>query len=422
MKFLKKVASEINIRLQALLIRPGIRLSVGKILAGVISATWLILLVRKIDKNEFATVVVVLAFSALTSVLHDGGQLMLLAKAVAIKPEFKEEISFIVFKRRVILALISLSIVTIIFSHTGNSGVTPMFLIWPSVLATVGYSTIFAVLRVSGIVDLEAKNEFFSRLVLIISGITMLSWGLSATKVIALYSAVDVLSFIVIYKKNRHLLGKKIGVEARTYTKQQLHWRVSSIVTFSSAIGLLLARTDPIFISALRRNDEVATFSVGLRFVEFLIVPVGTVLALKIANFSRTNSTTEIFSTVKSISVYSVSAVLVLQILASIMPFVFGSDYANAETPLRILAFSVVPMSLGSIFISWLTIKSPPRALAAFFIGLMCSVTAHLILTSKYGPSGAAFANLIANTTMATAAYFFFKSTVARNLKIFSAD
>jgi len=416
MKLLKKSVDWAIAQLQALLVRPGIRLSAGKILAGVVSATWLIFLVRKIDKNEFATVVLVLAFAALTSVLHDGGQLVLLAKAVAIRPDFKEELSFVVFKRRFAMAILALAIVTIIYSQTTNTNVLTVLLIWPSVLATVGYSTIFAVVRVSGVVDLEAKNEFYSRLVLMVSGFTLLSWGLSAPKVIALYSAVDVLSFIIVSQRHRELLGKKSGPEAKTFVHQQLHWRVSSVVTISGAVGLLLSRTDPIFISALRGQDAVATFSAGVRFVEFLIVPVGTVIILKISKFAKTNSFSEIFEVVRSILIYSLLAVCVLQVVASLLPYIFGADYADAETPLRILAFSVIPNSVGLVFLAWLTVNSPSKSLAAVSIGLISSVIGHLILTSEYGSIGAAVTNLIANTAMATSAYLLFKNTVASSV------
>jgi O-antigen/teichoic acid export membrane protein len=414
MKLIKKFVDWLIGQLQALLVRPGIRLSAGKILAGVVSATWLIFLVRKIDKNEFATVVLVLAFAALTSVLHDGGQLVLLAKAVAIRPDFKEELSFVVFKRRFALAVLALAIVTIIYSQTTNTNVLTIFLIWPSVLATVGYSTIFAVVRVSGVVDLEAKNELYSRLVLMVSGFTLLSWGLSAPKVIALYSAVDVLSFIVVYRRHHELLGKKSSPEVKTFAHQQLHWRVSSVVTISGAVGLLLSRTDPIFISAIRGPEEVATFSVGVRFVEFLLVPVGTVIVLKISRFATTNSLNEIFSVVKSVFIYSFLALCVLQVIASLLPYVFGKDYVNAETPLRILAFSVIPNSVGSIFIAWLTVNSPSKSFVALSIGLMTSICAHLILTSEYGSTGAAVTNLFANAMVALSAYLLFKSTVNR--------
>ena len=413
MKLITKSVEWAVIHLRALLMRPGIRLSAGKILAGVVSATWLIFLVRKIDKNEFATVVLVLAFGALTSVLHDGGQLVLLAKAVAIRPDFKEELSYVVFKRRFVMAVLALAIVTIIFSQTSNASILTIVLIWPSVLASVGYSTIFAVVRVSGSVGLESKNEFYSRLVLMVSGVTLLSWGLSAPKVIALYSAVDVLSFIIVSHRHRELLGKKSGPEVKTFAHQQLHWRVSSVVTISGAVGLLLSRTDPVFISALRGQDAVATFSVGVRFVEFLLVPVGTVIVLKISKFSKTNSRDEIYRVVKLMLGYGILAVCVLQLVASLLPYVFGEDYANAETPLRILAFSVIPNSVGSVFIAWLTIKSPSKSLAALSTGLISSVICHLILTSEYGTLGAAFTNLIANTAMATSAYLLFKNTVA---------
>ena len=416
MKLITKFVERVFIQLRALLVRPGIRLSAGKILAGMVSATWLIFLVRKIDKDEFAVVVLVLAFGALTSVLHDGGQLVLLAKAVAIRPDFKEELSFIVFKRRFAMAIMALAIVTIIYSQTTNASVLTIFLIWPSVLASVGYSSIFAVVRVSGAVDLEAKNEFYSRLVLIVSGFTLLSWGLSAPKVIALYSAVDVLSFIVVSHRHRELLGKKSGPEAKTFAHQQLHWKVSSVVTISGAVGLLLSRTDPIFISALRGQDAVATFSAGVRFVEFSLVPVGTLIILKISKFAKTNSFSEIFKVVRSILIYSLLAVCVLQVVASLLPNVFGADYANAETPLRILAFSVIPNSVGSVFLAWLTVNSPLKSLAAVSIGLISSVICHLILTSEYGSIGAACTNLIANTVVATSGYLLFKNTVVSSI------
>ena len=116
----------------------------------------MIVLVREIDKSEFATVVLVLAFSSLTSVLHDGGQLVLLAKVVAIHPDIADELSSLVLRRRLALAILALVFVTIAFSAVTEASIWVVLLVWPSVLATVGYSTIFTVLRVNGAVDLEA--------------------------------------------------------------------------------------------------------------------------------------------------------------------------------------------------------------------------------------------------------------------------
>lgn len=395
--------------LAQLVTRPGVRLSAGKLTAGALSASWLILLVREIDKSEFAIVVLVLAFSALTSVLHDGGQLVLLAKAVVLQPTISEELASLVFRRRIGFAVIALTCASVIFSQISEASVVVFILIWPSVLATVGYSTIFAVIRTSGSVDLEAKNELFSRLALITLGCILLYWELSAPRVIAAYSIIDVLSFLVVYKKHGNLISQRTGPLAKNLARQQLHWRVSAIVSLTSAFGLLLARVDPLFISALRREDDVATFAVGIRFIEFLIVPVGTLIILKVSNFAKSNSLTEVTKTVRFILVYSVAAVGVLQIVASMLPVLFGSDYANAVTPLRILAFAVFPMSLGSIFIVWLTLKSPTKALISLVVGLSSNVVGHLVLTSKYGPTGASFANLCGNTAMVLTAFFFFR-------------
>jgi O-antigen/teichoic acid export membrane protein len=402
--------------LAQLVTRPGVRLSAGKLTAGMLSACWIILLVREIDKSEFAIVVLVLAFSALTSLLHDGGQLVLLAKAVALQPTFSQELASLVFRRRIGFAIIALTCASVVFSQTSEANIVVFFLIWPSVLATVGYSTIFAVIRVSGSVDLEAKSEFYSRLALIVLGCILLYWGLSAPRVIAVYSVIDVLSFLVVYKKHGNLLSQRTGMQAKDFARQQLHWRVSAIVSLTSAFGLLLARVDPIFISALRSDDDVATFAVGVRFIEFLIVPVGTLVMLKVSNFAKSNSLTEITKTVKMILIYSVGAVAVLQVVASMLPVLFGSDYGNAVTPLRILAFAVFPMSLGSIFIAWLILKSPTKALISLAVGLSGNVVGHLVLTSKYGPAGAAFANLSANSAVVLTAFFFFQKLNKSNL------
>ena len=400
---------ELKGRMGELKHRPGIRLSAGKLIAGVLSACWLILLVREIDKSNFATVALVLAFSALTSVLHDGGQLVLLAKTVALEPTIAKELSSLVFRRRIGFAVIALTCASVVFSQTSEASVVIFFLIWPSVLATVGYSTIFAVLRVSGSVDLEAKNELFSRLALITLGSILLYWGLSATRVIAIYSLIDVLSFLVVYKKHGNLLSQRPGSRARNFARQQLHLRVSAIVSLGGAGGLLLARIDPIFISALRSNDDVGTFVVGVRFIDFLIVPVGTLVILKVSNFAKSNSLTEVTKTVKYIVIYSVVAVGILQIVAPMLPVLFGSDYAIAVTPIRILAVAVIPMSLGSIFVAWLTLKNPTKVLISLAVGLSSNVIGHLVFTSKYGVNGAAFVNLSANTAMASMTFFYFR-------------
>jgi O-antigen/teichoic acid export membrane protein len=389
--------------------RPGIRLSAGKLIAGALSACWLLLLVREIDKSEFATVVLVLAFSSLTSVLHDGGQLVLLAKVVAIHPDIADELSSLVFRRRLALATLALLFVTIAFSAVTEASILVVLLIWPSVLATVGYSTIFTVLRVNGAVDLEAKNELFSRLALIIFGLVMIYWGLSATRVIGLYSVIDILSLVIVYRKHGKSLATKPRLQSRIYAREELHWRVSAIISITGATGLLFAKIDPIFVSALRNEEDVATFSIGIRFVEFLIVPVGTLIILKISNFARSNSLTEVFKTVKVVMAYALAAVGVLQIVASLLPVVFGLSYADAVAPMRILALSVFPMSIGSVFIAWLTLKQPNRALISLAIGLSSNVFAHILVTSKFGPTGAACVNFIANSIMALVAFMFFR-------------
>lgn len=409
MTLAKQFFTRFRISVQLLPTRPGIRLSAGKVIGGIFSAFWLIVLVREIDKSEFATVVLVLAFSSLTSVLHDGGQLVLLAKVVAIHPDIADELSSLVLRRRLALAILALVFVTIAFSAVTEASIWVVLLVWPSVLATVGYSTIFTVLRVNGAVDLEAKNELFSRLALITLGLIMIYWGLSANRVIGIYSAVDVLSLVIVYRKHGKSLATKPGLLARRYAREELHWRVSAMISITGAVGLLFAKIDPIFVSALRSDEDVATFSIGIRFVEFLIVPVGTLIILKISNFARSNSLTEVFKTVKVVIAYALAALVILQIVASLLPVVFGLSYTDAVAPMRILAFSVLPMSVGSVFIAWLTLKQPNRALISLAIGLSCNVVAHILVTSKFGATGAACVNLMANSIMASVAFMFFR-------------
>lgn len=380
---------------------PSKYLAAGRLGGGVISAGWLVVIARSLTKEDFAVVVLVLSMSSLTSVLHDGGQCLLLTRQISEFPSKRIQLFRLVLIRRLKLALSGVLLGTTALTMIPGMPLSAVISIAPSILATVVYTTVFSALRAGGRVGLEATNEFLSRLGLFTFGIVASTGGLNAAKVIFLYSLIDVISMTVVVSRNSDFFRSQ---KENSFTRNEignLHWRGSVMVSVTSAVGVLVARIDPIFISLLSTQVEVAKFAIGLRLVEFSIVPIGAFVAVRIAEFARVESGARLKSTLATLLVYAMIAIVILELFAPFLSDVFGEQYVGAMAPLRISAISIIPMSCSMVLLGWLTVRRPRFAFTSILVGLLSAVILHLSVTARYGAVGGAIVNLATNMSIA---------------------
>ena len=391
----------VGVRLGNLLTGRSARLSAGRVGGGIFSAIWLIVLARSLDQVSFGTVVLVLTLAFLTSMIHDGGQSAALAKSVSLQPEMTRELLFIVLRRRFMLALLSLLFISVIFQQISTASLLNVVLIFPSILSTVGYTTIFAVLRVRGSVKVESRNEFLSRLLMLTVGLMVLPWGLTSYLVIFLYSIADIITFLIVWRMYAHLFRNPSRTDLKHLVRSQLKIRSGLLLAFTNALGLLVSRLDPLLIAALSIDSEVSSFAVGSRFVEFSLIPIGAAVVLSIPRFSTVTNPDGLIAAATQLLVYGAGMALLLQLIATFLPLIVGSQYESAITPLRILSISVLVTSFGALLLAWLTLNRPLLAMCSLSLGLGASVFTHLMFTAELGARGGAISNAVASSVIA---------------------
>ncbi len=380
------------------------RLSFGRIVAGIVSSVWIIIAARHFDKNEFATVILVLAFSALTSVLHDGGQCFLLTKNVTLKPELRSELFRKTLGRRLLLGSIGYLLAFGAYDLTSSANNVTFLAIGPSVFATIVYTTVFSVHRAEGRVQMEARNEVISRLVLLLLGSLALLGGVGPLGVLAVYSLIDVVSALIVSGRNTSLFVGSVGQISDAVRELSDSTRVNIVVGISAAIGVVLARVDAVLTSIFSSEMEVANFAVGSRVLDFAIIPIGVFVAMHVPRLTASDGSDEVFKITKLLIAYGFAALVGLQLIAGYIPDAFGSQYTSAVPAFRILTLSLIPYATGAVLLSWFTIHRPSRALITVSVGLAANVLVHSAITATYGAKGAAVANVVSYTTISLSA------------------
>lgn len=175
------------------------------------------------------------------------------------------------------------------------------------------------------------------------------------------------------------------------------------------ALTVVLARTgllrgDRLILGALADPRHVGLYSVAGTATEFLSIgafAVAQVLFQPVAASSISSSTLRrlrwlaVIGTLIGVAVLVVAAPWLLETL-------FGADYADAASALRILAIAIVPFALYQIDSYLLAARG--RASSAARISVACVVLlliGNLILVPRYGIEGAAVASLVAYTALA---------------------
>lgn len=389
-------------RRQPLLRGSATRLSLGRITAGFLSSLWLVLLARKLEKSDFAAVILVLAFSALTAVLHDGGQCLLLTNEVGARPRDKLRLFRLVLFRRLRLGIVAILIGGVIYRALTDLEVRLILSIAPSIIATIVYTTVFAVQRAEGRVLQEASNEVISRLLLLFLGLVVVSNSPDATTVVLLYSVVDVVSALWVCWSNRRMFSRHSNENRNRPSSELLSkWTNNIVVAAASAVGVLIARADAILLSMLSSQIAVANFSVGYRLVEFAMVPVGTAIALQVANLTSADDPGGLRRVSGSLLKFGVASCALLLLLSPLLPRVFGTTYSDAVHPFQVVSFSLIPYSVGAAHLAWLIVKKPSRALGVVLASLITSVLLHVLLTARYGAMGAAVVNVASSSALA---------------------
>jgi O-antigen/teichoic acid export membrane protein len=173
---------------------------------------------------------------------------------------------------------------------------------------------------------------------------------------------------------------------------------------------ILYGRVDILMLSALDGADAVARYSVAYNVIVLTAVVPSVVSAAFFPVLNRAvrqggvdEASTPFFFVVRFFLLISVPLAIVLAVSAPVaLPLVFGSQYSSSVNVLRILA--ATPVAAFQIYASWYIIFAARRerpVLAFQTVGLLFNVVLNALLIPSFGPAGAAWSWLAAETLVA---------------------
>jgi len=178
-------------------------------------------------------------------------------------------------------------------------------------------------------------------------------------------------------------------------------------------MSLLNLRLDFILLSVLAGPAVVGVYAIASKFAELtriLGMAFQYVFYPKFARESRLEATQNARRLMLRAGVVSSVAIVPLWVSAGfVIPAFYGSDFAAAVSPARIILVGLVFDGVASVLIAFLYgIGRPGLGSAGIGVGLLTTVVLDLLLIPNYGAVGAAVASAVAYTATAGALYAFF--------------
>lgn len=218
---------------------------------------------------------------------------------------------------------------------------------------------------------------------------------------LTLGAAVQVLLTVRLLRRHGHVIGlERDDREWRALTSRAARGGVHSLTQ-----GVAY-RADRYFISLLIRPSAAGIYSVAASVTEVIRLgpwAVGQVLLQRFV--SRDPSVAEQRLRVWTMAVTGAIGIVIIAVAGVIVPFVFGEDYREAVTPLRILVVGEVMLASYAIDTSRIVASGSFGVAARISAsGAAAVVVLDVALIPTVGITGAAIASVIGYTVMAMAA------------------
>ena len=208
--------------------------------------------------------------------------------------------------------------------------------------------------------------------------------------------------------RRRFRVSPQVGVPRR---EVPTYLRAALPLAGIGFVSIVYERLDILMLSALSGAGDVARYSVAYNFMRLTAIVPSVVAAAFFPVLNRAlqqgsmeEAKEKFFFVVRLFILFSLPLALVLGVGAPVLvPFVFGSRYANSAHMLEILA--VTPVVAFQIYAFWyviLAVRRERRVLAVWIAGLLANVLLNAALIPRYGPAGAAWSWVSAETLVAT--------------------
>lgn len=352
-------------------------------------------------KTEVGEILYAVSLSIILSLIVDYGIDTFLIKEISSQNRSKNELCYFT-GFRTFLALIVFGVLWIIVLLQGFSATASFLCI------TIGSAYIINTINRTYLAYFQSQNEFATEtLILVLSNflliilITVSAYLLKSVTYIGI--AYIIARSIGLFISIGVLIHRKISFIPVLDMKRYWHIAKAS----SSFAMLIFLATAGVYINTIllryfateNPNEQVAYFQIGIQFVMAAgILPqvIGKgllpILASKENEFEiyfKTNNILMSLGVLISIFVYIFSEKLIL--------FVYGEKYIQVANILRILSF-VIMMRFGMMYNLFVTVKGNNwMRVAGSFAMIITTVIGNIILTPKYGASGAAICFILSH-------------------------
>lgn len=258
------------------------------------------------------------------------------------------------------------------------------------------------------------------RVLAAVLGLVVLAAGFGVVAVLVAYAGSTALALVLALVLLRSRVGwPRLEVSRagrRDVSKRSAGLAVQEI--FSAG----LARADVILLSLMAASAAVGIYGAGYRLLEvtlFLPLAIATAFA---AMFTYLDRSTE--PSIHTVYGYALKATTALMVPCAVTLFVlaeptlrllFGEDFEDSVTPLRLLAPVVALLGIVIISNALVISRRDTRIVAWAFAGAFAvNLVANLLLIGPYGASGAAGAMLITEAMLAVVMLELAARTVGR--------
>jgi PST family polysaccharide transporter len=389
------------------LVGRALALTVGRGLASVLSAAWVIIVARGLTLDQFGEVSVALALVIVLTALSDFGLQFMLARDVVDTGRIRREVLDAVIGRRLILSAASAVVMVVLYvvgTHDRNLAVPLVFSL--SIVGGGIYNPTITGYRATGKIRLEVISEIGSRAVVLVAGGLWVLAGGGVMAVAVAYSAVGLAVGVIDFLFVR---GKSV-TEPAGNPRPRISLRAAAPFALANTVGAVYARIDNYLVSLLRGAAAAGIYGASYRFQDMNLLLPSALGQLALSEAAGQEPRTRL-STGKRVAAQSVllalGPALVFSIFAApLLGFLFGHRYVVAAPIVIVLMVSTVP-GAAAIALQGLAGVTDPRRFAAATAGsLAVNVIVNLILIPPFAGLGAAWANVVSQSFLAAAYYW----------------
>lgn len=388
--------------LRSYVLRQVALLSVGRVVAGLVSAGWMIIAARRLSVGAFGDLALLLSLGMIFSSLSDFGFTALLSDVVARQPGAARHAFVRTVRSRIPMgAAGSLGVGAAYLLAARDDRLIIPILFAVSLVATTVYSSATAVFRATGHVGAEAANEVLSRvLVLTVAG-WLLFHGGGLLSAVATYALADALSALVL---GALALARTTGARERL-AHGELALRRALPLAVAGWVATLYYRVDVYILALMAGSHAVGLYASSYRIFEGLLLPATAISALAVPLTAGMDQL-QVRRRLRKLSLLGLLITVPMGVLAAanadrVLSFLLGPQYGSAGNLLVVLLLGLIPSVLVGIYGTRATLLNGGAVARALGFCLVLNVVLNVAAVPRYGAYAAAWATAISQTALA---------------------